>query len=54
LPNPWKNEANGHQQGYPIKIELEGKDYDRLINTAEGYKKLYKNQNIAGIEEIKI
>ena len=39
-----EKEANGPPAGYPINIELEGKDYDQLINTAEDIQKLYKYQ----------
>jgi multidrug efflux pump subunit AcrB len=40
--------------GYPINIELEGKDYDALINTAEDIRNFVNSKNIAGIEELKI
>ncbi len=40
--------------GYPINIELEGKDYDVLINTAENIRNFINKRNIAGIEELKI
>jgi multidrug efflux pump subunit AcrB len=49
-----EKEANGPPAGYPINIELEGKDYDELINTAEDIRNFINTKNIAGIEEIKI
>lgn len=44
----------GPPAGYPINIELEGKDYDELIATAEQMRNFINSKNIAGIEEIKI
>ena len=44
----------GPPAGYPINIELEGKDYDELIQTAEKMRNFINSKNIAGIEEIKI
>ena len=44
----------GPPAGYPINIELEGKDYDQLIQTAERMRNFINSKNIAGIEEIKI
>ncbi len=44
----------GPPAGYPINIELEGKDYDILINTAERMRNFINSKNIEGIEEIKI
>jgi multidrug efflux pump subunit AcrB len=49
-----EKEANGPPAGYPINIELEGKDYNELINTAEDIRNFINTKNIAGIEEIKI
>lgn len=44
----------GPPAGYPINIELEGKDYDELIQTAEKMRNFINSKNIPGIEEIKI
>ncbi|MEM7298087.1 MAG: efflux RND transporter permease subunit, partial [Bacteroidota bacterium] len=44
----------GPPAGYPINIEIEGKDYDVLIQTAEKMRNFINSKNIAGIEEIKI
>ncbi|WP_149274098.1 efflux RND transporter permease subunit [Pareuzebyella sediminis] len=49
-----EKDANGPPAGYPINIELEGNDYDELINTAEDIRNFINTKNIAGIEEIKI
>ena len=46
--------ADGPPAGYPINIELEGKDYDELINTAEYMRNFINAKNIEGIEELKI
>lgn len=44
----------GPPAGYPINIEIEGKDYDELIQTAEQMRNFINSKNIAGIEELKI
>ena len=44
----------GPPAGYPINIELEGRDYDELILTAERMRNFINSRNIAGIEELKI
>lgn len=44
----------GPPAGYPINIELEGRDYDELIQTAERMRNFINASNIAGIEELKI
>ncbi|PKB42302.1 multidrug efflux pump subunit AcrB [Cellulophaga sp. RHA19] len=49
-----EKDSNGPPAGYPINIELEGKDYNELIATAESVKNFINTKNIAGIEEIKI
>ena len=49
-----EKDANGPPAGYPINIELEGNDYNELINTAENIRNFINTKNIAGIEEIKI
>lgn len=49
-----EKDANGPPAGYPINIELEGRDYDLLINTAEDIRNFVNTKNIAGIEELKI
>ncbi|MFT7030670.1 MAG: multidrug efflux pump subunit AcrB, partial [Marinoscillum sp.] len=49
-----EKDAAGPPAGYPINIELEGRDYDQLINTAENMRNFINSRNIAGIEELKI
>lgn len=49
-----EKEAAGPPAGYPINLELEGKDYTELINTAEDIRNFVNTKNIAGIEELKI
>ena len=49
-----EKDAVGPPAGYPINIELEGKDYDTLINTAERMRNFINRYNIPGIEELKI
>ena len=49
-----EKDANGPPAGFPINIELEGNDYDELINTAEDIKNFINTKNIAGIEDLKI
>ena len=46
--------AEGPPAGYPVNIELQGKDYDQLINTAEDIRVYLNSKNIAFIEELKI
>lgn len=49
-----EKDAAGPPAGYPINIELQGKDYDELITTAEDMRNFINTKNIAGIEELKI
>ncbi len=49
-----EKDYNGPPAGYPINIELEGKDYTELINTAEDIRNFINTKNISGIEELKI
>ncbi|CAL2060297.1 efflux RND transporter permease subunit [Tenacibaculum sp. 190524A05c] len=44
----------GPPAGYPINIELEGKDYVQLINTAEKMRDFINTKSIPGIAELKI
>ncbi|WP_108868117.1 efflux RND transporter permease subunit [Aquimarina aquimarini] len=44
----------GPPVGYPINIEIEGPDYDELINIAEKMRNFINEKNIPGIEELKI
>ncbi|TDQ32589.1 efflux RND transporter permease subunit [Zeaxanthinibacter enoshimensis] len=49
-----EKDAAGPPAGYPINIELQGKDYNQLISTAEDIRNFINAENIAGIEELKI
>ncbi len=44
----------GPPAGYPVNIELQGKDYDELISTAEDIRNYLNSKNIPFIEELKI
>ncbi|MDG1571298.1 efflux RND transporter permease subunit [Robiginitalea sp. M366] len=44
----------GPPAGYPINIELEGQNYDTLIQVAERMRTFINAQGIEGIEELKI
>ena len=46
--------ASGPPVGYPINIELTGKNYSLLINKAEQITEFINKRNILGIEELKI
>ncbi|RSK39729.1 efflux RND transporter permease subunit [Mangrovimonas spongiae] len=49
-----EKDAAGPPAGSPINIELEGDDYNELINTAENMREFINSKNIAGIDELKI
>jgi len=49
-----EKDENGPPAGYPVNIEITGKDYLELIKTAEEMRIFINNQKIAGIEELKI
>ncbi|GGH44948.1 copper transporter [Mangrovimonas yunxiaonensis] len=49
-----EKDAAGPPAGAPINIELEGDDYDELINTAEKMRDFINSKNITGIDELKI
>lgn len=44
----------GPPAGYPINIELEGKDYEELIETAEKMRDFINTKSIPGIAELKV
>ncbi len=44
----------GPPAGYPINIEIEGPNYNELINIAEQMRNFINEKNIPGIEELKI
>lgn len=49
-----EKDYNGPPAGYPVNIELEGKDYDQLISTAEEIRNYINTKSIPFIEELKI
>ncbi|TYQ00088.1 multidrug efflux pump subunit AcrB [Tenacibaculum adriaticum] len=49
-----EKDQNGPPAGYPINIEMEGKDYGELINTAEKIRDFINSKSIPGIAELKI
>ncbi|MFM1878800.1 MAG: hypothetical protein RLZZ241_1666 [Bacteroidota bacterium] len=49
-----EKDAVGPPVGYPINIELQGQNYDTLINLAERMRTFINRQGIEGIEELKI
>lgn len=49
-----EKDAVGPPVGYPINIEITGKSYAELIQTAEDMRAYITATNIAGIEELKI
>jgi len=44
----------GPPVGYPVNIEISGKDYQQLIDVAENMRNFINSKNVAGIEELKI
>jgi multidrug efflux pump len=44
----------GPPAGYPINIEIKGKDYTELIVTAERMKEFINSRNVPGIDELKV
>ena len=49
-----EKDANGPPAGAPINIELEGKDYEELIATAEKMRAFVNSKNVPGVDELKI
>jgi multidrug efflux pump subunit AcrB len=49
-----EKDANGPPVGPPINIEIEGDNYDELINIAEKMRAFINAKNIAAIDELKI
>lgn len=49
-----EKDAVGPPAGYPINIEIKGKDYAELINTAERMKDFLATKNIPGVDELKV
>ncbi len=49
-----EKDAAGPPVGYPVNIEISGKDYAALIDAAEGVRNFLNSKNVAGIDELKI
>ena len=49
-----EKDANGPPVGYPINIEISGRDYEKLIQSAQKMKDFLNTENIPGVEELKI
>ena len=49
-----EKDAAGPPVGYPINIEVTGKNYDQLVTTAANIKDFLNGENIDGIEKLKI
>ena len=49
-----EKDANGPPVGYPINIEISGRNYEKLIETAKHMKFFLNNENIPGVEELKV
>jgi len=49
-----EKDAKGPPVGYPVNIEISGRDYGKLIQTAQGMKEFLNIENIPGVEELKI
>ncbi|MAG19301.1 MAG: copper transporter [Flavobacteriaceae bacterium] len=49
-----EKDANGPPVGYPINIEISGRNYEKLIESAQLMKDFLNMENIPGVEELKI
>lgn len=49
-----EKDANGPPVGYPVNIEVVGRNYDELIQTAEKMRIFLNKKGISGVEELKI
>lgn len=49
-----EKDAAGPPVGYPVNIEISGKDYAALIDAAEKVRNFINSKNVAGIDELKI
>lgn len=47
-----EKDANGPPAGYPISIELTGKDYDQMLSEAQKMIAFINSKNIPGIEKL--
>ncbi len=49
-----EKDSQGPPGGYPVNIEIYGEDYEQLIETAISMKNYLNQENIEGIEQLKI
>ncbi len=49
-----EKDATGPPVGYPVNIEISGRDYEKLIQSAQEMKDFLNTENIPGVEELKI
>lgn len=49
-----EKDAAGPPVGYPVNIEISGKDYSALIDAAEKVRDFINSKNVSGIDELKI
>ncbi|KJD31767.1 copper transporter [Tamlana nanhaiensis] len=49
-----EKDAAGPPAGAPINIEIEGDDYNELINIAERMREFINSKNVGGVDELKI
>ncbi|MBL6692847.1 MAG: efflux RND transporter permease subunit [Flavobacteriaceae bacterium] len=49
-----EKDAKGPAVGYPVNIEISGRDFQKLIKTAQEMKDFLNTENIPGVEELKI
>ncbi len=49
-----KKNRVGPPTGYPINIEINGENYDKLFNVADNIKKAIEQSNITGIEKLQL
>lgn len=49
-----EKDENGPPSGYPIKIEISGENYDKMLDETERLRQFINNTGIEGIEELKI
>ena len=49
-----EQEANGPPGGYPVNIEVASESFEVLVAAADGLKKYLEDQNVAGVEELKL
>lgn len=49
-----EKDAVGPPAGYPINIEIQGEDYDQLIEVGERMRDFINSRNVHGVDELKL